>query len=87
LPVRKRLADAIAEISSQGATPVKGEQADAVEEKLTFQEAIEHLINKYSQDNGSDTPDFILAKFLYDTLENFNHAVTWREQWYSRPKV
>ncbi len=58
---------------------------DTVEEKLTFDEALEQLINKYSQENGSNTPDFILSKFLYECLEAFNHAVKQREQWYGVP--
>lgn len=50
----------------------------------TFEKDLERLINKYSQENGSDTPDFILAKYLNDCLTAWNHAVSWREKWYGR---
>lgn len=62
-----------------------GDIPDMVEEKLTFEEALERLINKHSQENGSNTPDFILSKFMYECLEAFNHAVKQREQWYGVP--
>ena len=52
--------------------------------KMTFEEALTNLINKYSEENGSNTPDFILAKYMYECLENFNTAVSAREKWYSR---
>ena len=32
---------------------------------------IEQAINKYSLENGSDTPDFILAEYLTDCLRMF----------------
>lgn len=54
----------------------------------TFERDLERLINKYSQENGSDTPDFILAKYLNDCLTIWNHTITARERWYGRePKV
>jgi hypothetical protein len=40
------------------------------------------LLNKYSAENGSNTPDFILAKYLADCLAAFDKAVTAREKWY-----
>lgn len=54
--------------------------------KKTFQEALENLINQYSMENGSDTPDYILAKYMNNCLENFNDIVTERETWYGRKK-
>jgi len=35
-------------------------------------------------ENGCDTPDFILAKYLLNALDNFNAAVIERERWYGR---
>lgn len=49
-----------------------------------FRKELEELINKHSLENGSDTPDFILAKYLEGCLENFDQAVRDREQWYGR---
>ena len=49
-----------------------------------FRKELEQLINKYSKENGSDTPDFILARYLENVLENFDAAVKEREEWYGR---
>lgn len=43
---------------------------------------IERAINECSAENGSNTPDFILAQFLIDCLLAFDAAVQAREQWY-----
>lgn len=39
------------------------------------------LLNKYSEENASGTPDFILAEFLFDCLAAFNAAVVSRADW------
>ena len=49
-----------------------------------FRDDLEKLINKYSRENGSNTPDFILAEYLCDCLAFFDKAVRRREQWYNR---
>lgn len=49
-----------------------------------FERELAVLINKHSKENGSDTPDFILAKYLLDCLGAFNRAVDTRENWYGR---
>jgi len=50
--------------------------------KVTFKKELEFLINRYSKENGSDTPDFILAQFLTGCLKSFDVAVSRRENWY-----
>lgn len=35
-------------------------------------------------ENGSDTPDFILATYLINCIGAFNKAVNDRERWYGR---
>ena len=47
---------------------------------------LEQLINRHSLENGSDTPDFILAHYLMDCLTAFDTAVNRRNAWYSSPK-
>ena len=47
-----------------------------------FKKELESLINKYSLENGSDTPDFILAEYLENCLLNFDCAVRLRNKWY-----
>jgi len=43
---------------------------------------IEHAINCNCGENGSDTPDFILAEYLINCLANFDNAVKARSKWY-----
>lgn len=38
------------------------------------------MINTHSEENGSNTPDYILAKYLDDCLEAFNGAMQSREK-------
>ena len=40
------------------------------------------VINRNRLENGSDTPDFILAEFLAECLEAFNKAVNERDRWH-----
>jgi hypothetical protein len=49
-----------------------------------FEKELEHLINRYSKENDSNTPDFILAQYLQGCLDVFNTAVQQRETWYGR---
>lgn len=52
--------------------------------KEEFKKELKRLINCYSMENGSDTPDFILAEYLTDCLESYDDAVRSREKWYGR---
>lgn len=51
-----------------------------------FEKDLAALINRYSKENDSDTPDFILARYLNEVMKNFNAAVLDREQWYGRER-
>jgi hypothetical protein len=50
----------------------------------TFERALERLVNTYSQENASNTPDFLLAQYLIGCLRVWNECVTERERWYGR---
>lgn len=50
----------------------------------TFRQELTALINRFSRENGSNTPDFILAKFMVSTLEMFDRAVLERDHWYGK---
>ena len=52
-------------------------------EKSQLRTDIEMAINRNSAENGSDTPDFILAVYLLNCLEAFDKAVHARSAWYS----
>ena len=45
-----------------------------------FRKELEKLINQHSKENGSDTPDFVLAEYLNDCLSAYNKAVSKREE-------
>jgi len=47
-----------------------------------FRKELTHLINRKSKENGSNTPDYILARFMNDCLIAFDHAVNLRTEWY-----
>jgi len=49
-----------------------------------FRKELSALINMHSKENGSDTPDFILANYLCACLEAFDNAVTRRTKWHDR---
>ncbi len=53
----------------------------------TFEKDLESLINRYSQENASNTPDFIVAQYLLGCLATWNVAVQRREEWYGRGPV
>ena len=50
----------------------------------SFEKNLERLINRHSIENGSNTPDFILAEYLRTCLNAFNSASRAREKWYGR---
>lgn len=50
--------------------------------KNMFMIDLASVINKYSKESGSNTPDFILADYLNRCLENFNATVAVRNSWY-----
>lgn len=49
-----------------------------------FRKELETLINRHSRENGSNTPDFILAEYLEGCLQVFDETLAKREIWYGR---
>jgi len=47
-----------------------------------LEKEIEKILNKHCAENDSNTPDFILAKYLIGCLEAFNVATKERTAWY-----
>lgn len=47
-----------------------------------FEKALEELINKHSMENDSDTPDFILAQYMFTCLSAYRNAVQARDKWF-----
>lgn len=46
----------------------------------SFTNELKKLLNRYSEENGSNTPDFILANYLVNCLDTFNAAINAREK-------
>jgi hypothetical protein len=46
-----------------------------------FRLELSHLLNRFSKENGCDTPDFVLAEYLHDCLTAFDKAVNLRSDW------
>lgn len=49
---------------------------------MAFQEELKELINRHSKEKDSNTPDFILARYLCDCLQVFGNATLARSNWY-----
>lgn len=49
----------------------------------SFRDSLKNLINYHSKENGSNTPDFVLAEFLVDCLAAYDKAMEQREKWFS----
>lgn len=48
----------------------------------TFERALEQLINHYSKENDSNTPDFVLAAYMQRCLDNWNATMKERAKYY-----
>lgn len=46
--------------------------------------AIAEVINRYSRENETNTPDFILSDYMLRCLEAFEAASNMREEWYGK---
>ena len=55
-------------------------------EPTPLEKALASVLNYYSAEHGSHTPDFILAQFLTGCLAAWNDATTARDQWYGGSK-
>lgn len=59
---------------------------EKIEPSVSFRDALVNLVNRHSLENGSDTPDWILAEYLIACLKTFDTCVEERELWYGRKK-
>lgn len=49
-----------------------------------LEEDVRKLLNAVSQEDKSNTPDYILAKLLMETLATFETLVNERDRWFGR---
>ena len=52
-----------------------------------FKIELAELLNKHSKENGSDTPDYLLANYLIQCMDVFDKIVIDRDSWYGRNRV
>lgn len=60
------------------------DKTEHTEPLLTFEDELAKLINKYSLESLSNTPDFILAWYLKDCLLSYNNAIQRRTEWFKQ---
>lgn len=46
---------------------------------------IASVLNRHSQENRSNTPDFMLAEYLLGCLTVYENTISKREKWYGIP--
>lgn len=51
--------------------------------KSDLQETLAFILDLFSEENKSNTPDFILAQYLIDCLKAYNKATNCRDKWYN----
>jgi hypothetical protein len=82
--LKDRFATAPEEPVTEKDTKVSVKEPVIQDSRITeLQKAISQAINSVSAENGSDTPDFILAEFLTECLMAWNKATRKRKDWYS----
>lgn len=52
-----------------------------------FEKDLISLINRYSKENESDTPDYIIAGYLVESLRTFNKTTNKRRWWYGEKVI
>lgn len=65
--------------------PVTADDNAPLPEVSPFVSDLSEAINRNSKENGSNTPDFILAEFMFDCLIAFDKATKRRRKWYTDP--
>lgn len=59
-------------------------QSQEIKEEMDLRKEMAALLNRYSRENASGTPDYILANYLGRCLINFDQTTIERETWYGR---
>ena len=61
-------------------------QLQTVEVKPDFRQELKQLINKHSQEQYSNTPDFILVEYILMCLQVYGNTVNRRDEFYNIKK-
>ena len=65
-------------------TPTSFQEFIGDQDSADLEHALASALNKFSAENASNTPDWILAQYLLGCLTAWNMATQQREMWYSR---
>lgn len=55
------------------------------DERNDLRSDLKSVLNRHSAENGSDTPDHVLADYLLACLDAFDAATEARRKWYGDP--
>ena len=50
--------------------------------KELFKADLQELINRYSIEQDSNTPDYLLAEYLIKCLDNYASIINGKDNWY-----
>lgn len=53
-----------------------------VQPENQFETELRQLLNRHSKENGSNTPDYLLAGYLIDCLAAYDRVLTARDKWF-----
>lgn len=56
-------------------------EEESKEALSSFEDALRNLINNYCKENNSNTPDFILAKYVERQLDTLTTLILERDKW------
>ena len=59
------------------------EEVELQGDSVDFRSALADLLNSFSKENGSNTPDWVLRDYLCDCLKAFDRATKTRDKWYN----
>jgi hypothetical protein len=54
---------------------------------MSLLDDLSEVLSRHSAENGSDTPDYLLAGYLAGCLKNFDCITQQREMWHGRSRT
>ena len=80
------LADAVKTMNEEisSGTNYLAEQMRKSKRDEEFEKELCKLINRHGMEQDSNTPDYILARHMMESLQSFRRNVSFRERWYGR---
>lgn len=68
--------------ADRDALVVEADSNAPAQRDVEFTRALAALVNCHSRENGSDTPDYLLADYLMGCLRAYEAATAARDKWY-----